>query len=221
MSKDSEAVVALSGGMDSATVLGWLIAEGFAVTAVGFIYGSKHNPYEQACARTLAEHYKVDFRTFNLTSIMGGFNSNLLKSGGDIPEGHYEDESMSLTVVPGRNMIFATILAGLADSIGAQLVALGIHQGDHAIYPDCRTEFFKAMDSAIYLGTGAKVQLTAPFLETDKKGILTWGLKHDVPYHLTRTCYKDQVLPCGVCGSCQERLEAFEKIGEKDPIEYE
>lgn len=221
MSKDSEAVVALSGGMDSATVLGWLVEEEFTVTAVGFIYGSKHNPYEQACARALADYYKIDFRTFNLTSIMSGFNSNLLKSGGDIPEGHYEDESMSLTVVPGRNMIFATILAGLADSIGAPLVALGIHQGDHAIYPDCRTEFFKAMDSAIYLGTGAKVQLAAPFLETDKEGILRWGLKHKVPYHFTRTCYKDQALSCGRCGSCQERLEAFEKIGETDPIKYE
>ena len=128
---------------------------------------------------------------------------------------------MKATVVPGRNIIFLSILAGLAWSVGAKHIALGIHQGDHAIYADCRQEFFKAMDLALYLGTDRNVEFLAPFLDTDKEGILQWGYQHGVPYHITRTFYKDQPIACGKCGSCCERLSAFDKVGRKDPVEYE
>jgi 7-cyano-7-deazaguanine synthase len=218
---DKKAIVALSGGMDSVTVLAWLLDQGHEVHAVTFAYGSKHMDYELKAARDIISRYRIPRYHFNLEGVFSNFRSNLLKTGGEIPEGHYTDESMKLTVVPGRNIIFTSILAGLAQSIEAEYIALGIHQGDHAIYPDCRAEFFDAMNNAILHGTGGIVRFIAPFLNTDKEGILKWGVEHNVPYHLTRTCYKDQQLACGKCGSCVERLEAFAKIGQEDPVTYE
>ena len=214
-------VMSLSGGMDSTSVLGWLYRNNFNVHCVNFIYGSKHNHYEQQCAKAVAAHYGADYSLIDLTTAFSSMKSNLLKSGGDIPEGHYSDESMSLTVVPGRNTIFASIMCGIAESIGAEKIALGIHQGDHAIYPDCRNEYYFAMKSALYLASDKKVELIAPFIETDKTGILMFGFEYNVPYHLTRTCYKDQELSCGKCGSCNERIEAFATHKVKDPIKYE
>lgn len=214
-------VLALSGGMDSATVLWRLLQDGMEPYCFVFSYGSKHNKYENRAALKLAEHCGAVVQFVDLERAFFGMESALLKTGGDIPEGHYTDESMASTVVPARNIIFLSILAGRAESLGADKIALGIHQGDHAIYPDCRTEFFKAMDSAIYLGTGGKVEFIAPYINTDKIGILKDGLDLGVPYQLTRTCYKDQELSCGVCGSCVERLEAFEKNNILDPIKYE
>lgn len=214
-------VMALSGGMDSATLLGILLAQKQEVKCVSFSYGSKHNPYEIQSAIRVAKHYSIPLPIIDLSNPISLFKSDLLSSGGDIPEGHYNDESMARTVVPARNIIFLSILAGYAWSIGANKIALGIHQGDHAIYADCRKEFYKAMDSAIYLGTDGRVEFTAPLLEMNKTRILEAALAIQVPLHLTRTCYKAQELACGKCGSCRERLEAFERVGVKDPVEYQ
>ncbi|MBT9139180.1 MAG: 7-cyano-7-deazaguanine synthase [Syntrophomonadaceae bacterium] len=217
-----KALVALSGGMDSTTVFVWLLNHGYDVLPVSFQYGAKHNKYEGEAVKKIIEHYKIaNHKTINLAPIFSFFQSDLLLSGGEIPEGHYTAPSMKKTVVPARNIIFLSILAGLAWSTGATKIGIGIHQGDHPIYEDCRKEFFKAMDTAIYFGTGLKVELIAPFLETDKQGILDYGLAHNVPYHLTRTCYKDQEDACGKCGSCQERREAFWFSGVEDSIPYE
>lgn len=215
-------VISLSGGMDSATVLGWALKElGVSTICVSFTYGSKHNEYENKAARQIAEFYKQSIMEINLNEVMKSFKSDLLKTGDAIPEGYYNDSSMSKTVVPARNIIFTSILSGIAWSNDAKAVALGIHQGDHTIYPDCRPAFFYTMNQAIKLGTDNKVSLIAPFLDTDKFGILKWGLANGVPYHLTRTCYKDQPLACGKCGSCVERLEAFSKLSITDPVLYE
>ena len=214
-------VMALSGGMDSATMLALYAAQGFEIHCLNFTYGSKHNAYEQKCAEQLAEHYGASYRLIDLSVAFEGFKSNLLKSGGDIPEGHYEEESMSKTVVPGRNTIFASILMGYAESIDAKYVSLGVHQGDHAIYPDCRKEYIKALDALVYLASDGKVEVIAPFMDIDKIGICEVGLQLNVPYEITRTCYKDQEVSCGKCGSCTERLEAFEKNNATDPVPYE
>jgi 7-cyano-7-deazaguanine synthase len=114
-------------------------------------------------------------------------------------------------------------MAGLAESVGAEKVALGVHSGDHFIYPDCRTEFIKALDTTIFLSSDRKVEITAPLANENKFSILQMGYKLPipVPYSLTRTCYKDQPISCGKCGSCNERLEAFEAMGIDDPIKYE
>ena len=222
-------VIGLSGGMDSATLLGLLLDSGAEVHCCSFYYGSKHNSYERAAAEKLINFYKargeqVFWYPIDLTAAFSAFTSNLLQSGGEIPEGHYNDDNMKLTVVPGRNMIFAAIMAGLAESIGASEVALGVHAGDHHIYPDCRHEFIKALDVAIFLSSDSKVQIITPLIKSDKAGILHTGM-YDldivVPYELTRTCYKDQEFACGKCGSCVERLEAFCNLNIPDPVKYQ
>lgn len=215
-------VVSLSGGMDSATVLTKAVGEqGVAnVLAVSFAYPSKHNKIELRCAQKIATHYNVKHKVIDITTVMEGFSSNLLKGQGAIPEGHYEAQTMSQTVVPARNIIFGSILAGMAWSIGADSAWLGIHQGDHAIYPDCRADFFQSFKQTIELGSDNLVSLVAPFLETNKEGILRYGLAYGTPYQLTRTCYQEQEVACGRCGSCQERLASFLAVGEDDPLPY-
>ena len=218
-----KAIVSLSGGMDSATVLALALEKGREVLAVGFTYGSKHNRYENEAARKIAEHYAVSFRLLDLTPIMGEFRSDLLLSGGEVPEGHYAEEAMRRTVVPFRNGIFCSILAGIAGSVEAGELWLGVHAGDHFIYPDCRPEFVLHMETAIRKGLDRdEFRLKTPFLQCTKQDILHAGfnMKRQVPYELTRTCYKDQMPACGKCGSCRERLEAFQLLGKADPIEY-
>ena len=218
-------VLSLSGGMDSATALGYYLAEGHDIIPVNFMYGSKHNTFEKLCAIRLCVYYGINmFPSINLRFIEDMFSSDLLKSGEDIPEGHYEDKNMKSTVVPGRNLIFASILAGYAESIGADAIALGVHAGDHAIYPDCRPEFVDSLIETINKSSDSKISVFAPFLNLDKTEILKIGYslpgEFKIPYELTRTCYCDQETSCGKCGSCIERLEAFKNIGKTDPIEY-
>jgi 7-cyano-7-deazaguanine synthase len=112
------------------------------------------------------------------------------------------------------------MLLGIAQSKGAEIVALGTHKGDHTIYPDCRSEYIDALRITIELASDGAVTLKAPFQNTDKSGILEVGFQLEVPYHLTRTCYKDQPISCGKCGSCVERQFGFRNIGKVDPIEY-
>lgn len=216
-------ILGLSGGMDSTTLCGYYIDKGYDVCPISFEYGSKHNPYENKSAKMVADFYGLKITNIPLDFIKTLFQSNLLKTGGDIPEGHYAQDNMKLTVVPGRNIIFLSIMSGLAWSLEADTIALGVHMGDHTIYEDCRAGFISAMNSAIIQGTGERVKIEAPFQYLDKTGILKIGnsLEIPVPYHLTRTCYKDQEFSCGCCGSCSERLEAFENIGIVDPIKYE
>ena len=219
-------VIGLSGGMDSTTLLGLLLEQGFEVHCCIFYYGSKHNKYENRAAENIIDFYQnkkypVFGYPIDISGVMSLFKSNLLLSGEAIPEGHYADENMKKTVVPSRNLIFASIMAGLAETINGQAVGLGVHSGDHFIYPDCRTEFIKALDTAVFLSSDKTVEIIAPLYDDDKYSILKKGFPIEVPYGLTRTCYKDQPIACGKCGSCNERLEAFEKLGIPDPIEYE
>lgn len=215
-------LVSLSGGMDSATVLARALNDnGRYVEAVGFNYGSKHNPHELRAAENICAHYGIPFHLINLAPVMATFNSALMSHSADpVPTGHYEEDSMKQTVVPGRNIIFTSILAGLAMSEEFGEVWIGIHGGDHHIYPDCRPDFFRAMNQAIFQGTDKKVSLLAPFLYDNKMKILEAGFRLQVPYELTRTCYSPNVVACGKCGSCQERLAAFLAVGREDPIEY-
>lgn len=217
-------VVLLSGGMDSTAVLAAVRETHRAseVVAVSFRYPSKHNEFELGCAANVAEYYGVKHLVVDVTSVFESFKSDLLLSGGSIPEGHYSDETMKATVVPGRNMIFLSIATGLAESLCAKFVACGIHAGDHAIYPDCRPDFKARMSEAIAEATERKVVLLAPFLLENKTSIIQLTSRYDriVPWHLTRTCYKNQETSCGKCGSCTERLEAFQENALNDPIEY-
>ena len=221
-------VLGLSGGMDSTTLLGYYVEQGFEVHCCNFQYGSKQNSFEEKSVQAIIAHYtkngaKVFLHSIHLEETFKDFTSNLLNSGGEIPEGHYEAEVMRLTVVPGRNMIFGSIMAGLAESLRASLVALGVHSGDHYIYADCREEFIKAFSYAAHLSSDSAITIQAPFINDDKTSILARGFSYKipVPYHLTRTCYTNHEKSCGKCGSCFERLEAFNNLNKIDPISYE
>jgi 7-cyano-7-deazaguanine synthase len=215
-------LVVLSGGMDSTTALAWARENHDVVAAVNFDYGSKHNDAEARAIHKLCKYYgDLNVYFFNLGFMATSFKSDLLKSGGEIPEGHYADESMKRTVVPFRNGIMLSIAAGLAESIGADAVVLGNHFGDHAIYPDCRKDFIKPMAEAIFKGTYKQIGLLSPFCDVDKTEIARIGSKLGVPFELTWTCYKGQKKHCGKCGSCQERKEAFQLSGVPDPTDYE
>lgn len=215
-----DCILSLSGGMDSGTLLAELVYQKKKPLAIGFVYPSKHNEYEIAAARKLAKFFNVPFMVVNTTDVFNGISSNLLRHGGDIPEGHYNDESMKKTVVPGRNTIFTSILTGMAESRGIPEIYIGIHSGDHAIYPDCRPRYYASMRSVIQDATENKVTLLAPYIHMDKTYIIAQGKKVGMPYELTRTCYKAQLKACGMCGSCCERLEAFANNNMEDPIEY-
>jgi 7-cyano-7-deazaguanine synthase len=212
--------VSLSGGMDSATLLGQARSVTRDVYCVGFTYGSKHNQYENQAARDLASYYSVPLEFIDLSRIFSGYTSALMKDGGAIPEGHYTDATMSQTVVPGRNLIFASILASMAEHGKYTEVWMGMHSGDHAIYPDCRPSFAFHAREAIHESTEGKVKLMTPFMDITKSDILQLGYEVGVPYAMTRTCYLDDAVACGRCGSCQERLEAFSLIQREDPIQY-
>lgn len=221
-------VIGLSGGMDSATLLGLLLEQGYKVYGCNFYYGSKQNKWEQKAVEGIIDFYNkknqpVFLHKINLEGIFKNFKSSLLSLDEEIPEGDYKKESMKSTVVPGRNLIFASIMAGLAESIKAEAIGLGVHSGDHFIYPDCRPEFIYSLTQTILHSTENKVIVKSPLMFDDKSTILKKGLnlKIPVPYHLTRTCYKNQEISCGKCGSCRERLEAFNKLQIKDPINYE
>lgn len=217
-------LVSLSGGLDSTTALGCALESGvLQVQAISFRYPSKHNSFELACAEKIAEYYQVPWKVIDISTVFDDFRSNLLRGGGCIPEGHYEHESMKLTVVPARNIIFLSILAGYAESNDFREIIIGIHSGDHAIYPDCRPNFIGYMKDAIHAGTGKAIRINTPFLYVKKSDIIKKGLSYSkpVPYHLTRTCYSNNGKACGKCGSCTERREAFSLNNLIDPIEYE
>jgi 7-cyano-7-deazaguanine synthase len=214
-------LVVLSGGMDSTAALAWAKKEHEVIGAVNFQYGSKHNGQEHFAVNSIAKFYDVPLTQIDLDFINRYFKSDLLKTGGDIPEGHYADESMKRTVVPFRNGIMLAVAAGLAESMGADGILLGNHAGDHAIYPDCRAEFIDHMSEAIHSGTYAKIQVLSPFCFIDKAAIAKIGHELKVPFHLTWTCYKGGENHCGKCGSCVERREAFQLAGVPDPTEYQ
>lgn len=220
MESNKKAMVVLSGGLDSTVLLHWAIAQGYAVTAVHVQYGSKHSGNEMAAARATCRSLKVPLFIENINLL--SFNSSLLVgSSEDIPEGHYEDESMKSTVVPFRNGILLSYVAGLAESMQNAKIFYGAHSGDHAIYPDCTPEFIAAMKAAIQFGTYNNVVLAAPFCDLVKSEIVHMGIKLAVNFSNTWTCYKGRELSCGKCGSCVERLEAFKVNKTADPIKYE
>ena len=220
-----KALISLSGGLDSTTLASYLLSDEFKgvteLEAVSFYYGSKHNKYENEAAVKVAKYFRIPLIFIDLSVAFHSFDSALLINDRDIPEGHYQAENMRQTVVPARNMIFTSILFGLAESRKIPYVALGVHAGDHFIYPDCRPEFITAIDIAGRAATDKKVSLLTPFLMFGKDKIISLGHQMAAPFHLTRTCYKDQPIACGVCGSCSERKEAFALNGLTDPIQYE
>ena len=218
MAKD--AVIILSGGMDSCTLL-HEFRDDIAI-AITFDYGSKQNHKEQLCAveqcKTLGiKHIIIPLDFMNLY-----FKSALLSnSTEEIPEGNYDDENMKVTVVPFRNGIMLAIACGIAESNGLHRVMIANHAGDHAIYPDCRQAFIDAMSMAMQQGTYEGIEVFAPYTNLSKTDIARHGKALGVDYSKTYSCYKGGDKHCGKCGTCRERIEALRDAGIDDPTEYE
>lgn len=212
-------LIALSGGVDSTTLL-YEYREEIAC-AVGFDYGSKHNARELAAAEAICRELEIPYLIIPLAFIGEYFRSDLLLSGGEMQLGDYSEENMSSTVVPFRNGIMLSILAGLAESRDLQQVLIANHFGDHAIYPDCRESFVKPMGEAITAGTSNGVKLVAPYTTLTKAEIVARGTRLGVPYGKTYSCYQGGERHCGRCGTCRERHEAFVANGLEDPTLYE
>jgi 7-cyano-7-deazaguanine synthase len=261
-----QAVLSLSGGMDSSTLLLRLLADGYEVTALSFDYGQKHS-VELERAQSLVnylngnfyetnhkgddfgKYFPVNYQVIKLDGLAQLLNSALVTGGDDVPEGHYAEENMRSTVVPNRNKIFSSIIQAVALSIADAKetsvdIAMGIHSGDHAVYPDCRQEFRDIDYQAFVAGNwgGEKVQYYTPYLEGDKFSILEDGLEcceqlgldFDGIYKRTNTSYKplahivydDYGNPTTEwfsdykSASSVERVEAFLKLGRRDPVKY-
>ena len=244
-------VVSLSGGMDSSTLLLRGLSEYDSVTAISFDYGQKHR-VELERAQALVDYINskeailesgkirpyVNYQVIKLDGLVNLLNSALVTGGDEVPEGHYEQDNMKATVVPNRNKIFSSIVQAVALSKANQTeeqtdIALGIHAGDHAIYPDCRQEWRDVDDQAFRTGNWdtERVGHYTPYLETDKFGILKdgqglcteLGLEFNEVYKRTNTSYKPY--PSGnsdyKSASSVERIEAFIKLGRPDPVQYE
>lgn len=219
---NNRAVTILSGGMDSAT-LAFLVAKQLKDEQhfISFNYGQKHVK-ELECAKAIALELNCKHDIIDLSSVGPHLKGSALTDSVDMPEGYYAEENMRLTVVPNRNAIMLSIAWGIAVGEQASVVYYGAHAGDHFIYEDCRIEFIEALSAAFKLGTHGYFPgaICAPFYDIDKLGILEAGMGLGVPYEKTWTCYKGGDISCGVCGSCQERLEAFSKLGKEDPLPY-
>jgi 7-cyano-7-deazaguanine synthase len=220
MSERKRAVVLLSGGMDSVCALYDAHRRQEVVACLSFRYGSKHNAREIPFAKHHAERLGLPHLTIPLDFVAEHFTSNLLASGSEIPRGHYEEQSMKQTVVPFRNGIMLAIAAGLAESRGADALVIAAHSGDHAIYPDCREEFMRAMSDSVRLGTYAEIEIARPFITMTKADIARRGHELGVDFAQTWSCYVGGKIHCGECGTCVERREAFVLAGLSDPTVY-
>jgi 7-cyano-7-deazaguanine synthase len=258
---NKQAVLSLSGGMDSSTLLLHLLANGYEVTALSFDYGQKHSvelerakelvKYLNAHSRHEDEQYypKIRYQVVKLTGLDKLLNSALVKGGAEVPEGHYAEENMKATVVPNRNKIFSSITQAVALSIAEAkntecVIALGLHSGDHTIYPDTTEEFRQADLHAFKVGNwgSEKVDFYAPYMEGNKFTILEnglvcceqLGLDFDEVYRRTNTSYKPMIhivyddydnpspewFSDFKSASSVERVEAFIKLGRRDPLNY-
>ncbi|MFJ4627160.1 7-cyano-7-deazaguanine synthase QueC [Streptomyces sp. NPDC088847] len=216
------AVIVLSGGMDSTTVTALYRSLGYDLVLLSFDYGQRH-VRELEAARQIAAHYGAEHHVIDLRSVgalMPG--SALTDHTVDVPEGHYAEPSMRATVVPNRNAIMANIAVGIASARGALVVALGIHAGDHAVYPDCRPVFREALQQSVTAALDGfpTPVIETPFIHFTKTDIARAAVRLDAPIRMSWSCYKGGAKHCGRCGTCVERHEAFVDAGLVDPTEY-
>ncbi len=223
-----KALVLLSGGVDSSTCLGAAVDKYGSdnVIALSVFYGQKHKK-ELESAENVAKYYGVPLKTLDLALIFADSDCSLLTgSSQDIPQESYAEQLKNTdgapvsTYVPFRNGLFLSSAASIALSNDCGVIYYGAHSDDAAgnAYPDCSTEFNDAMNRAIYLGSGGVLTIEAPFVGKTKAEVVKTGLELNVPYELTWSCYEGGDKPCGVCGTCRDRIAAFEANGVTDPI---
>ncbi|WP_120500913.1 7-cyano-7-deazaguanine synthase QueC [Roseovarius sp. EL26] len=214
-------IVICSGGLDSVSLAHKVAAEHELCGLLSFDYGQRHSKevgYAADCAKRLGVLHKV----VDIRAIGAALNGSALTDDIDVPDGHYAEETMKITIVPNRNAIMLAIGFGMAAAEKADAVAVAVHGGDHFIYPDCRPEFidaFQVMQNEALDGY-ADVQLYAPYVNISKAQIVEDGAKHNTPFGDTWSCYKGGERHCGRCGTCVERREAFHLAGVEDPTDY-
>lgn len=226
-----KAMVLFSGGVDSSTCLAQAVKKHGAseVIALSVYYGQRHRK-EIECAEKIVKYYGVKWQQLDLSSIFTDSNCSLLQgSTEEIPKESYANQLSKTdgapvsTYVPFRNGLFLASAASIAISHGCSVIYYGPHSDDAAgnAYPDCSAVFNQSMADAIYEGSGHEVRVLAPFIHCTKKDIVKKGLELGVPYEMTWSCYEGGDKPCGLCGTCRDRAEAFRANGVADPIEKE
>lgn len=214
------AVVLLSGGLDSTTLFYRLAAEGYHLHGLSVDYGQRHRR-EMEFARRTAARLGAAYDVLDLTSVTHLLATSALTNPAiAVPEGHYEGETMRLTVVPNRNAMMLSAAFGVAQSTGAEVVAVAVHSGDHAIYPDCRREFIERFQEMQDASLGEHIELRAPYLDVDKVAIAREAGRLGVPLAETWSCYNGGAHHCGRCGTCVERAWAIAEAGIEDPTPY-
>lgn len=220
---NQHAIAIVSGGLDSVTLAYLLHAEGYQLHLLSFDYGQRHKK-ELAFAEGCARRLKATFDLIDLSGLGPYLKGSALTDAIEVPDGHYAAPNMAITVVPNRNAIMLSLAYGIAVAENAEAVAIGVHAGDHFIYPDCRPDFltaFASMQRRAVEGFGhPKLTLLAPFLHLGKQQIVKLGSALQVPYGDTWSCYKGGEKHCGLCGTCVERREAFELAKVSDPTLY-
>lgn len=215
-------IVICSGGLDSVSLAHMVAANRKLTGLVSFDYGQRHRKeldYAALCAKRLdVPHDIIDMR-----GIGAALTGSALTDDADVPDGHYAEDTMRVTVVPNRNAIMLTVAYGIAAARGDQAVATAVHGGDHFIYPDCRPDFTQAFEFMQYMALDgyADVSLYTPFVHRSKADIVTEGQRHNTPFAETWSCYKGGAHHCGRCGTCVERREAFDLAGVADPTHYD
>lgn len=209
-------VTLCSGGLDSVTLVYWLLHQDYEPHLLFVDYGQRHLT-ERVLARRTALRLNLPFTE---VQIVGDIYDSALTGQGDIPTGTYAEDNLARTVVPNRNATFACLAASLAIKEGTNLIAMGMHAGDHALYRDCTPEFVVAMEHALQVATGKKFEIVTPFIYETKTNIVEQGAKLGVPFVMTWSCYKGGTVHCGKCSTCLERKSAFQLAGITDPTYY-
>ncbi|EKF19997.1 7-cyano-7-deazaguanine synthase QueC [Nitratireductor pacificus] len=215
-------LVVCSGGLDSVTLADKVARENTLVGLISFDYGQRHRT-ELNRARRAAERLSVPFDLIDISAFGRHLAGSALTDEIDVPDGHYAEETMRITVVPNRNAIMLTVAFGIASARKADAVAAAFHGGDHFIYPDCRpafTDAFQAMQNAALDGLG-RIELYTPFVDRSKAEIVAEGARLGTPFAETWSCYKGGARHCGRCGTCVERREAFHLADVADPTGYD
>jgi 7-cyano-7-deazaguanine synthase len=223
VNEHERAVAIVGGGMDSVTLAYLLDSEEYELHILSVDYGQRHKK-EISYARRCAEQLGATFDIANMSQVGRLLSGSALADDVEVPHGHYAAENMAVTVVPNRNAIMLSIAYGLAVAEEAALVACAVHAGDHYVYPDCRPDFINAFDQMqkkAVEGFGMpNLCLYAPFIYKTKAEVVEIGGGLSVPYEESWSCYEGGEVHCGLCGTCNERNEAFELAGVRDPTEY-
>lgn len=221
-----KAVVLLSGGLDSCTCMAVAKSKGYEVYPISFNYHQRHS-IELIGAKKIAEFYGVKKHLIIETNMEDIGGSALTDTQIDVPDGDVDRDTVPVTYVPARNMIFLSYAMGYAEVLGASHVYIGVNSVDYSGYPDCRPEFIEKFQSLANFATtataveGKKITIETPLQQLDKKEIVKLGVKLGAPLQFTHSCYKGGEKACGVCDSCKLRLRGFAEAGVEDPVEYE